>query len=312
VKWQFIAVKLLRALVTLWLIVTFAFVILRLSGDPTEAILGDETDADAIAYYQKKYGLDRPLHEQYIGYFVDVLNGDLGLSFQDERDAIEVVMEAIPRTLQLGSTAFVFTLIIGIPLGIIAALHRNKAIDRFTMGFAVFGFSIPNFFLGILLILIFSLQLRLLPSSGTGGILHLIMPAFTLGTSGAGTIARFVRSSMLEVLNKSYMRTARAKGVPHARRIWWHALPNAAIPIITIIGFQLGHLVAGSIITETVFAWPGVGRLLVNSVVSRDLAVVQTILLIVGTTMTLANLTVDIMYSWIDPRMRTSSMADKE
>jgi len=312
VKWQFIAIKLLRALVTLWLIVTFAFVILRLSGDPTEAILGDETDADAIAYYQKKYGLDRPLHEQYIGYFVDVLNGDLGLSFQDERDAIEVVMEAIPRTLQLGSTAFVFTLIIGIPLGIIAALHRNKAIDRFTMGFAVFGFSIPNFFLGILLILIFSLQLRLLPSSGTGGILHLIMPAFTLGTSGAGTIARFVRSSMLEVLNKSYMRTARAKGVPHARRIWWHALPNAAIPIITIIGFQLGHLVAGSIITETVFAWPGVGRLLVNSVVSRDLAVVQTILLIVGTTMTLANLTVDIMYSWIDPRMRTSSMADKE
>jgi peptide/nickel transport system permease protein len=312
VKWQFIAIKLLRALVTLWLIVTFAFVILRLSGDPTEAILGDETDADAIAYYQKKYGLDRPLHEQYIGYFVDVLNGDLGLSFQDERDAIEVVMEAIPRTLQLGSTAFVFTLIIGIPLGIIAALHRNKAIDRFTMGFAVFGFSIPNFFLGILLILIFSLHLRILPSSGAGGLLHMIMPAFTLGTSGAGTIARFVRSSMLEVLNKSYMRTARAKGVPHARRIWWHALPNAAIPIVTIVGFQLGHLVAGSIITETVFAWPGVGRLLVNSVVSRDLAVVQTILLMVGTTMTLANLTVDIMYSWIDPRMRTSSMADKE
>lgn len=309
---QFIAIKVLRALITLWLIVTFAFVILRLSGDPTEAILGDETDADAVAYYQKKYGLDRPLHEQYIGYFVNVLNGDLGLSFQDERDAIEVVTEAVPRTLQLGFSAFGLALAIGIPLGIIAALNRNKAIDRFTMGFAVFGFSIPNFFLGILLILMFSLQLRLLPSSGTGSILHLIMPAFTLGTSGAGMIARFARSSMLEVLNKSYMRTARAKGVPHARRIWWHALPNAAIPIITIVGFQLGHLVAGSIITETVFAWPGVGRLLVNSVVSRDLAIVQAILLMVGTTMTLANLTVDIMYSWIDPRMRTSSMADKE
>ncbi len=180
------------------------------------------------------------------------------------------------------------------------------------MSFAVFGFSIPNFFLGILLILMFSLQLRILPSSGTGSIFHLIMPAVTLGTAGAGTIARFARSSMLEVLNKSYMRTARAKGVPRTRRIRWHALPNAAIPIITIVGFQLGGLVSGSIITETVFAWPGVGRLLVNSVVNRDLAIVQAILLMVGTTMTLANLTVDILYSWIDPRIRTSSMAAKE
>jgi peptide/nickel transport system permease protein len=180
------------------------------------------------------------------------------------------------------------------------------------MSFAVFGFSIPNFFLGILLILMFSLWLRILPSSGTGSILHLIMPVITLGTSSAGSIARFARSSMLEVLNKSYMRTARAKGVPRGRRIRWHALPNAAIPIVTIIGFRLGDLVAGSIITETVFAWPGVGRLLVNSVSNRDLAVVQTILLIVGTTMTIANLLVDLIYSWVDPRIRHSSTAEKE
>ncbi len=309
---HFVAVKVLRALVTLWLVVTFAFVILRLSGDPIEALVGDDADPEVIAYYHRKYGLDRPLHEQYLAYFANVLNGDLGITFQDERDALEVVVEAIPFTLELGFISFVFGLIMGIPLGIVAALNRNKPIDRFTMSFAVFGFSIPNFFLGILLILMFSLWLRVLPSSGTGSLLHLIMPAITLGTSSAGSIARFARSSMLEVLNKSYMRTASAKGVPRGRRISWHALPNAAIPIITIIGFRLGDLIAGSIITETVFGWPGVGRLLVNSVSNRDLAVVQTILLMVGTTMTLANLSVDLLYSWIDPRIRTSSAAEKE
>ena len=309
---QFIAVKILRAVVTLWLIVTFAFVILRMSGDPIEAIVGDEAAPEVIAYYHHKYGLDQPLHKQYFAYFASILSGDLGISYQDEREVIETVLEAVPRTLQLGLTSFVFSLIIGIPLGIVAALNRNKLIDRFTMSFAVFGFSIPNFFLGILLILMFSLWLRILPSSGAGGILHMLMPAVTLGTAGAGTIARFARSSTLEVLNKSYMRTALAKGVPYARRIHWHALPNAAIPIITIIGFQLGNLVSGSIITETVFAWPGVGRLLVNSVVNRDLAVVQAVLLMVGTTMTFANLMVDITYGWVDPRIRTSSVEDKE
>lgn len=307
-----IAVKIFRALLTLWLVVTLAFVILRLSGDPIEALVGDEADPEVIEYYQRKYGLDQPLYVQYISYFVNIANGDLGFTFQDERPALDVVVEAIPRTLQLGFTAFLLGLAIGIPLGVVAALNRNKPIDRFTMGFAVFGFSIPNFFQGILMILIFSLWLRLLPSSGTGSFLHLIMPAITLGTSSAGSIARFARSSMLEVLNKSYMRTANAKGVPRGRRIRWHALPNAAIPIVTIVGFRLGDLIAGSIITETVFAWPGVGRLLVSSVSNRDLAIVQTILLIVGTTMTLANLAVDLIYSWIDPRIRYSSAAEKE
>lgn len=309
---HFIGIKVLRALVTLWLVVTFAFIILRLSGDPMEALLGDDADPEVIAYYRKKYGLDRPLHVQYFSYFASIANGDLGITYQDERDVLEVVAEAIPRTLQLGFTAFFLGLAIGIPLGVVAALNRNKPIDRFTMGFAVFGFSIPNFFQGILMILMFSLWLRLLPSSGTGSFLHLIMPAITLGTSSSGSIARFVRSSMLEVLNKSYMRTANAKGVPKGRRIRWHALPNAAIPIVTIVGFRLGDLVAGSIITETVFAWPGVGRLLVSSVSNRDLAVVQAILLIVGTTMTLANLSVDLIYGWIDPRIRHSSAAEKE
>jgi len=224
----------------------------------------------------------------------------------DQQPVLTVIAEAVPATLQLGLTALVVSIAIGIPLGIIAALNRNKPVDRFVMTFAVFGFSIPNFFLGILLILLFSLWLRVLPSSGMGTAWHLVMPAITLGTAAAGSLARFTRSAMLEVLNKLYMRTAAAKGVPRRRRIAWHAMPNAAIPVVTVLGFRLGDLIAGSIITETVFAWPGVGRLLVTSVSGRDLAMVQGILLMTAFTMVIANLLVDLTYGWIDPRVRAA------
>jgi len=311
-NFQFVAVKVFRALVTMWIVVTFAFLILKLSGDPIEIMLGDEADTDVIEYYRALYGLDRPLHEQYVKYFVGIASGDLGYSLIDEQDVVEMIMEAVPNTLLLGLTALGVSLIIGVPLGIIAALNRNKAIDRFTMTFAVFGFSIPNFFLGILLILMFSLWLRWLPSSGMGTFWHIVMPAITLGASSAGSLARFARSSMLEVLNKSYMRTATAKGVPRRQRIQWHALPNAAIPLVTVLGFRLGDLISGSIVTEAVFAWPGVGRLLVSAVAAKDLAVVQGILLMVALTMVIANLIVDLIYGWVDPRIRTSAAMDKD
>lgn len=309
---QFLAIKLFRALVTMWLVVTFAFIILRMSGDPIEILVGDEAEPEVIEYYRKLYGLDRPIYEQYFYYFAGIATGDLGISLSDERDVVEMVLEAIPKTLQLGSTALALSILLGVPFGIVAALNRNKPIDRLVMSFAVFGFSLPNFFLGILLILLFSLSLRVLPSSGSETLWHMIMPVITLGTSAAGSLARFARSSMLDVLNKSYMRTAAAKGVPRFRRILRHALPNAAIPLVTVLGFRIGDLISGSIITETVFAWPGVGRLLVTSVSSRDLAVVQAILLMVALTMVLANLTVDLLYGWIDPRIRTSSSMDEE
>ena len=309
---QFITIKLFRALITMWLVVTFAFIILRVSGDPIEILVGDEADQEVIEYYQKLYGLDRPIYEQYFYYFVGIAQGDLGISLSDERDALEIVLEAIPKTLQLGFTALAVSILLGVPFGIVAALNRNKPIDRFVMSFAVFGFSMPNFFLGILLILLFSLSLRVLPSSGSETLWHMIMPVITLGTSAAGSLARFARSSMLDVLNKSYMRTAAAKGVPRLRRIYWHALPNTAIPLVTVLGFRLGDLISGSIITETVFAWPGVGRLLVSSVGARDLAVVQAILLMVALTMVIANLAVDLLYGWIDPRIRTSTAMDEE
>lgn len=308
---RFVCIKLLRALVTILIVLTFVFIVLRVSGDPIENLVGDEAPEEVIEFYRAKYGLDRPIYEQYIRYLQGVAQGDMGISFKDERDAVDVVLERVPKTLQLGLVSFAFSLLFGIPLGILAALNRNSALDRFTMGFAVFGYSIPNFFLGIVLILIFAMWLRLLPSAGSGSFWHMLMPVVTLGTAGAGSLARFARSSMLEVLNKSYMRAAVAKGVPWLRRVSWHALPNAAIPIVTVIGFRLGDLIAGSVVTETVFAWPGVGRLLVTSVSSRDLAIVQTILITVAFTMVIANLLVDFLYGWLDPRIRISSTLDE-
>jgi peptide/nickel transport system permease protein len=298
--------KLTRGLLTVWLIVTLTFLALNLSGDPIEALVGDQATAEVIAHYREKFGLDRPLWQQYVSYVAGIAQGDFGLSLSDQRPAIELIAAALPRTLRLGLTAFVLGLLLGVGLGIVAALNRNRPIDRFVMSFAVLGFSLPNFFLGILLILLFSLHWRMLPSAGDATIWHLILPAVTLGTHFAGTFARFTRSAMLEVLSKQYVVAARAKGVPRPRRVLWHALPNAAIPIVTIIGLKLGDLVAGSIIVETVFAVPGVGRLLVNAVTSRDFALVQAILIMTSIAMVLANLAVDAVYALIDPRMRAA------
>ncbi len=222
---SFLLMRALRGVLTVWSLLTFVFVMLRLSGDPLDALLGDDAPPDLVDYYTALYGLDRPIWEQYLRYFAGLLQGDWGTSFRDGRDALEVVLERVPATLQLGSAAFVLSLCLGIPLGILAALYRNSWLDRFAMGFSVLGFALPNFFMGILFILLFSLTWRLLPSSGTGTPAHFIMPVITLGTAGAGSIARFARSSMLDVLNRPYMRTAQSKGLRRARRIAWHAVP---------------------------------------------------------------------------------------
>ena len=309
---RFIATKVLRAIITLWMVVTFIFIILRVSGDPADTMLPDDADAEMIEYYEKEWGLDRPLPEQYLLYFVSVFHGNLGISFKDDRDAVEVVTERIPMTLRLGLASLIFGLCFGIPLGIYAALHRNSLADRLAMGLAVFGYAIPNFFLGILLILLFSVTLGWLPSSGSATGWHMIMPVITLGTGGAGSLARFSRSAMLEVMNQAYMRTSRAKGVPRLRRIVMHAIPNAAIPVVTVLGFKIGGLISGSLITESIFAWPGVGRLLVTSVTSRDLAIVQALIMLVALTMVVANLLIDLAYGWLDPRIRVSSQQQKD
>lgn len=301
---RYLVTKLLRAVFTLWAVVTFVFVVLRLTGDPTDQLLPDDVAPEIADYYRSLWGLDQSIWQQYLLYFQAALQGDFGVSFRNGLPALEIIWQRVPKTLELGSATFVTALGIGIPLGILAALHRDRWVDRLTMSLAVFGFSMPNFFLGILLILLFALQWRLLPSSGYGSWQHMVMPVFTLATAFAGAIARFTRSAMLEVLAQDYIRTAEASGARLGARVWRHALPNAAVPIVTIVGFSLGGMIGGAVITENVFAWPGVGRLLTNSVSDRDLAVVQGIVMLVAATMVMANLLVDLAYGWLDPRVR--------
>lgn len=301
---RLLLIKLARAFVTLLFCVTFVFIVLRVTGDPATQLLPDDTPSDILDEYRARWGLDKPVWEQYLLYVKAVATGDFGISFADDRRAAEVIAERLPATLLLGSVALSVAILIGMPLGITAALYRGTGIDRFVMGLAVFGYSIPNFFLAILLILLFALQWRILPSAGSETLAHLIMPAITLGTATAGKIARYVRASMLEVIGLPFMRAVRGKGVSPLGRILRHALPNAAIPVVTFLGFELGSLIGGAVVTEFVFAWPGVGRLLVVSVGQRDLAVVQALILLIAFTMVTANLLVDLAYGWLDPRVR--------
>ena len=301
---RFLAMRLLRALVTILLVVTFAFVVLRLSGDPAQIIMGADAPPEAVEAFRSAWGLDDPLWVQYLRYFQAIIEGDLGRSMRDGRDAILVVAERIPSTLALTVPALAIKLGLGIPAGIHAALHRNSLADRAVMMAAVAGFAMPSFVLGLLLVLVFAVKLGWLPSGGQDGWQHAVLPVITLGLGGAAVLARFTRSAMLEVLGQPYIRTASAKGVPWRAVVRSHALPNAAIPTVTIIGFMVGSLIAGAVVVESVFSWPGVGRLLVVAVGNRDLAVVQCILLLVAATMVAANLVVDLLYGALDPRLR--------
>ncbi|NKC32476.1 ABC transporter permease [Falsiroseomonas selenitidurans] len=301
---RFFGSRLLRAAVTIVMVVTFAFIVLRLSGDPAQIIMGADAPPEAVDAFRTAWGLDQPVWLQYFHYFGAIFQGDLGRSMRDGRDAIVLVMERIPATLALTIPALLIKLGLGIPAGITAALHRNSFIDRAVMLMAVAGFTVPSFVLGLLLVLVFAVQLGWLPSGGQESWRHAILPIITMGVGGAAVLARFTRSAMLEVLGQPYIRTASAKGVPWRAVVWGHALPNAAIPTVTIVGFMVGSLIAGAVVVESVFSWPGVGRLLVVAVANRDLAVVQCILLLVAATMVTANLVVDLLYGLLDPRLR--------
>ncbi len=286
------------------MVVSFAFIVLRLSGDPALLVMSADAPPEAIAAFRKAWGLDDPLWVQYLRYFGAIFHGDLGNSMRDGRSALALVVEAIPATLALTVPAILIKIGIGVPAGVYAALHRDTLVDRAVMLLAVAGFTIPSFVLGLLLVLVFGVQLGWLPTGGQESWRHAILPIITLGIGGAAVLARFTRSAMLEVLGQPYMRTALAKGVPWSVAVRGHALPNAAIPTVTIIGFMVGSLLAGAVIVESVFSWPGVGRLLVVAVANRDLAVVQCILLLIAATMVTANLVVDLLYGVLDPRLR--------
>ncbi|MDB6453046.1 ABC transporter permease [Falsirhodobacter sp. 20TX0035] len=305
----YLLTRLLRAFLTIVLVMTFAFVVLRLSGDPAQIMLGPDAPQDAIDAFRARWGLDDPLWKQYLAYLQQLLNGDFGVSMRDGSPALALVMERVPATLALTLPALMLKLCIGIPAGVYAALHRESIADRGVILLSIFGFTIPSFVLGLVLVLIFAVTLDWLPSGGQDTWRHAILPIATLSIGGIGILARFSRSAMIEVLGQPYIRTAMAKGLPWRDVVWKHALPNAAVPIVTLVGFMVGALIAGAVVVESIFSWPGVGRLIVVSVSNRDLAVVQCLLLVIAASMVVANLLVDLAYGLLDPRLRAARPA---
>lgn len=302
---QFIATRLLRAIITLLIIVTFAFVVLRLAGDPAERFFDpSQTPQEVIDAFRREWGLDQPLWVQYYKYILAVLHGDLGNSMRENRSAVETVMARLPATLWIMVPTLILKTTLGVVAGMLAALYRNSIFDRLIMSISILGFTVPQFVLALVLALIFAVQLRWLPSGGYATAYHMILPITTLSIWGAAMIARYTRSAMVEILGHPFVRTAAAKGVRSAQVVTRHVLPNAAVPIVTVFGFMMGQAIGGAVVVESVFSWPGIGRLLISSVQSRDLAVVQVILLLIGVMMVLSSLFIDLLYGIIDPRMR--------
>jgi ABC-type dipeptide/oligopeptide/nickel transport system permease component len=280
------------------------FFILYLTGDPALVLLPPDATAEDIRNFRETMGFNDPFIVQYGRFLGGALRGDFGQSVRHDEPAFDLVLERLPATFQLSGAALLVALLLAIPAGVVSAVRRNTAVDYVATVVALLGQSMPTFWLGIMLILIFSVQFNLLPSSGRGGLEHLLLPAVTLGLFTTARITRLTRSGMLEVLNQDYIRTARAKGVSGRPVVWKHAFKNAAIPIVTIVGIELGTLLGGSVITETIFAWPGVGRLSVQAIYNRDYPVVQAAVFLLASTFVLVNLVVDLLYTYLDPRIR--------
>jgi len=293
------------ALPVIWLVVSTVFLLIHLvPGDPVLQMLGEGAPAADIAATRHAYGLDIPLGQQYLHYWKGVLHGDLGPSLRFNQNVSKLIAQRYPYTLQLTVAAMIVALIISIPAGVRSAQRCGKWDDKMLSVVSLFGLSFPNFALGPILILIFSIYLGLLPVSGSESVLHLILPAITMGGSLAAILTRMVRTSMLEELGQDYIRTARAKGLPERTVVYRHALRNAMLPILTVVGLQFGALLAGAIVTETIFSWPGIGRLTIQAIGNRDYYLVQGCILAIGLTYVLVNFLTDLLYSVANPRIR--------
>ena len=293
------------ALPVIWLVVSAVFLLIHLvPGDPILQMLGEGAPATDIAATRHAYGLDIPLGQQYLHYWKGVLHGDLGPSLRFNQNVSKLIAQRYPYTLQLTVAALIVALIISIPAGVRSAQRCGKWDDKTLSVVSLFGLSFPNFALGPILILIFSIYLGLLPVSGSGSVAHLILPAITMGGSLAAILTRMVRTSMLEELGQDYIRTARAKGLPERAVVYRHALRNAMLPILTVVGLQFGALLAGAIVTETIFSWPGIGRLTIQAIGNRDYYLVQGCILAIGLTYVLVNFLTDLLYSVANPRIR--------
>jgi len=299
--------RILLTLPALWLVLTMVFLLIHIvPGDPVEQMLGEGASPAQATQLRHSLSLDQPLYMQYLHYLGQIVRGDLGQSFKFQAPVRHVIFERYPATIQLAFLALLVCAAIAIPSGVIAAHRRGSNSDRAIGVFTLLGLAVPNFALGPLLIVFFSIQLGWLPVSGRGGPLNCILPAATLGAALAAILTRMVRSSMLEELSSDYVRTARAKGLSTAVVLLRHALRNALIPIITILGLQFGTLLAGTIVTETIFSWPGIGRLTVMAISARDYPLLQGCILVIALSYVLVNLLTDFLYAFIDPRVRLS------
>jgi peptide/nickel transport system permease protein len=296
--------KLLHTVIVLVCVLTLVFVVLHLTGDPVMMLLPPNSSREEIEALTRTLGLDQPLHVQYGRFVARVVRGDFGISLQHQQPAMSLVLERLPASLLLAVSALVLALAVAVPLGIVAASYRGTAFDYLAVGLAAIGQSAPIFWTGLMLMLVFSVLLQLLPTTGYGTWRHLIMPAVTLASYPMAAMARLVRSGMLEVLDADYVRTARAKGVPERYVVIKHALKNAAMPIVTVIGLQFGLLLGGAIVCEMIFAWPGVGRLMILAIYNRDFPLVEASVFVMAMVFILANLLVDLCYAWLDPRVK--------
>lgn len=297
--------RLLLLFLVLFGVVTLVFFLIHLiPGDPVDIMLGDNALTADKDILREAMGLDQPLGTQYLGYLGGLLTGDLGQSVHSHRPVLSEILERFPATVELMLGAMLVALLMALPLGIVSALRPYGWLDGSSMLISFLGISIPNFWLGPMLIMVFSVQLGWLPVNERGGIEHLILPAITLGTAMAAMLSRMIRASLLEVLDEEYITNARGKGLPERMVIFKHALRNALIPVITIIGLQVGVLLSGAIITEAIFDWPGLGTLLLEGIYSRNYPLVQGCILVIATVYVLVNLMTDIAYAWADPRVR--------
>jgi ABC-type dipeptide/oligopeptide/nickel transport system permease component len=301
---RYISVRLLLALPALWVIVTFVFLLAHIvPGDPVQQMLGEGARAEDLEHLRHALGLDQPVLVQYEHYMVGVLHGNLGQSIRFQQPVARLVLARYPATLELSIAALLICVAIGIPAGLLAASRRGTSSDHAVGVFTLLGLSVPNFALGPLLMLVFSVLLGWLPVSGRGGISHLLLPSITLGAALAAILTRMVRSSVIEELSSDYVRTARSIGLSESQVLFRHAFRNALIPILTILGLQFGTLLAGTIVTETIFSWPGIGRLAVQAIQARDYPLLQGCILAIAVSYVLVNLFTDVVYALVDPRV---------
>ena len=302
---RYLTTRLLYTLPVIWLVVSVVFLLIHLvPGDPIQQMLGEGAANVDVAAARHAYGLDVPLPAQYLNYWKGVLHGDLGQSLRFNQSVTSLIAQRYPATLRLTIAALLVALLLSVPAGVHSARRRNRWDDRLISFLSLLGLSFPNFALGPVLILFFAIGLGLLPVSGSGTWMHLVLPAITMGGALAAILTRMVRTSMLEELSQDYVRTARAKGLPERTVVYKHVLRNAMVPVLTVVGLQFGALLAGAIVTETIFSWPGIGRLTITAISNRDYYLVQGCILAIGLTYVAVNFLTDLLYSFANPRIR--------